>query len=433
MKKNKSSIKYFLSSILFPVILSGSSILFSASAFAADNIFLESYRSGASINQLNMFNVNKVISNILPQYEKEKPVDESGSVHNLIKLYKNNYKSKQRALYLEKGGYNHYYGLIHSHTSYSDGSQTPEDAYRYARDQAGLDFFAVTDHSNLFDNEFDWEKSEEWAKTKAIADSFNVNNKFVTLVGFEMSWYNGNGHMNTINTEWFVSANDPKYDLPTYYKLISSDKNSFSQWNHPGNYFGHFRDFSYYSPEADNAIKLIEVGNGSGDTKGNVEYFRSYDFYYRALDKGWHVAPSINQDNHMVNWGTANDARTVVLAPRLNRKEVIDAIMNRRVYATEDKNLKMIFRVNNNIMGSILNNPSELDFFIQVTDSDPYDTISRIDIISEKGKVVKSNTFNSTTAKWSFKIKADYKYYYVRVTESDGDMAFSAPIWTGKK
>jgi hypothetical protein len=39
------------------------------------------------------------------------------------------------------GGYNVYFGQFHSHTSVSDGKGTPSEAYQYARDTAGLDFF----------------------------------------------------------------------------------------------------------------------------------------------------------------------------------------------------------------------------------------------------------------------------------------------------
>ncbi len=40
-----------------------------------------------------------------------------------------------------------YFGLLHSHTSYSDGMGTPDDAYKYAK-KTGLDFFALTDHNH---------------------------------------------------------------------------------------------------------------------------------------------------------------------------------------------------------------------------------------------------------------------------------------------
>src|SRR5262245_14254422 len=43
---------------------------------------------------------------------------------------------------------NVYFGNLHSHTSYSDGSGTPEDAYRHARFEAHLDFLAITEHNH---------------------------------------------------------------------------------------------------------------------------------------------------------------------------------------------------------------------------------------------------------------------------------------------
>jgi len=41
-----------------------------------------------------------------------------------------------------------FFGNLHSHTSYSDGTGTPEEAYRHARDVARLDFLAITEHNH---------------------------------------------------------------------------------------------------------------------------------------------------------------------------------------------------------------------------------------------------------------------------------------------
>src|SRR5207247_1600845 len=41
-----------------------------------------------------------------------------------------------------------YFGNLHSHTSYSDGSGTPREAFRYARDTGKLDFLAITEHNH---------------------------------------------------------------------------------------------------------------------------------------------------------------------------------------------------------------------------------------------------------------------------------------------
>jgi len=40
-----------------------------------------------------------------------------------------------------------YFGLMHSHTSFSDGEGTPDEAYTMAK-EAGLNFFAITEHNH---------------------------------------------------------------------------------------------------------------------------------------------------------------------------------------------------------------------------------------------------------------------------------------------
>ncbi len=327
--------------------------------------------------------------------------------------------------------YNFYFGQLHSHTSNSDGQGTYSSAYTYARDTAKLDFFAITDHSNYFDNYTDWTKSQKWANMKNTADSFNKDGVFAAIAGFEMTWSDGTGHMNTFNTDWFESRLTSGMNLQTYYNKIAADTGSISQWNHPGTKFGDFNSFGSYSVATDKAIKLIEVGNGAG-VPGSSSYYSSYNYYTTALDKGWHVAPTNNQDNHSTNWGTSNDCRTVILATSLTRKNVFDAITNLRVYASEDKNLEISFSINNSIMGSTLLNPSNLNISITGYDSEISDTISKIELVSDGGVVSASKTFSSNNVSWNPQLTSKYKYYYVRITEKDGNIAVTAPIWTGK-
>ena len=145
------------------------------------------------------------------------------------------------------------------------------------------------------------------------------------------------------------------------------------------------------------AVKLIEVGNGEG-APGKYNYHPSYEYYTRALDQGWHVAPSNNQDNHHANWITANPCRTVVLAHSLTREEIYDAIRYLRVYATEDRDLLVSFQVNGAMMGTTLSLPESLEIEIQVTDPDPADPIreNRADCWL-KIPLPPSNTFDSAT------------------------------------
>lgn len=339
----------------------------------------------------------------------------------------------------ENENYTAYFGQLHSHTNLSDGAGSIDDAYSYASKVPGLDFQAVTDHSNWFDNDVDsnindGSKSEKWNTGKEAADKYTTDD-FVAIYGFEMTWSNGLGHINTFNTDGFQSRNQSEYKtsqaLENYYTTLKKATQSISQFNHPGTTFGDFNDFANYDPEIDNLINLVEVGNGEGAI-GSSGYFPSYQYYTRALDKGWHVAPSNNQDNHKGKWGNANTARTVLLADSLTRDNLYDAMRNRRSYATEDENLKINYTLNDEVMGTIMEEkPSSVKINVNVEDPDG-ENINTVKVIVNGGKELASKKVDASSADLTFDLPADYSYYYIRVDQEDKDIAVTAPVWIGE-
>lgn len=336
--------------------------------------------------------------------------------------------------------YNHYRGLLHSHTSASDGHGTYADAYYMARDKAYLDFFAITEHSNLLDNYTkcnlnDGQSSKSWNDLINTCNKFTSNDKFIALNGFEMTYkYNVSnpiGHINIFNSNGFVTANEPNMDLDSFYKLLAANDELIGQFNHPSEKFGTFNNFKY-SNEADKVISLIEVGNGYN--KEMYKNIHSHDMYQLALDKGWHLAPTCNQDNHIVDFGVANEFRTVILATNLNKDSLYDALENMRVYATQDKNVKIDYTINELPMGSNLKNTPNLKFYISVIDNDVSDKIKKIEIISNNYEIIKSKEFDSNLAKLEFTIKPqEDKFYYVKITQANNKISLTAPIWTKKR
>ena len=337
---------------------------------------------------------------------------------------------------------NLYFGQLHSHTNLSDGQGTIDEAYTYARDNANVDFVAVTDHSNWFDNDTaanmgDGSASSEWQLGLATADKYNKDGEFTAIYGYEMTWSGstgGYGHINTFNTPGFETRTNKNMNLKNYYETLKKYPESLSQLNHPGKTFGNFSDYAHYDAAIDEVVTLIEVGNGEGAIRSSG-YFPSYEEYTRALDKGWHVSPTNNQDNHKGKWGNANTARTVVEASDLTREAIYEAISERRTYATEDENLRISYTVNGSTMGSILDDTGALEFKINVEDIDSGDNIKKISIIGDGGKVVKSiDNINSTEKEWTFTLDNNVSsYYYVRVDQADQDIAVTAPIWVGER
>ena len=362
-----------------------------------------------------------------------------------------------------KTTYQLYFGQLHGHTQYSDGSGTLDSALSYIRslpDSANVQFVAFTDHSNYFDSKNapnveaalydtslvkDSDASHSWKTYKDTIAQFNKDNAgdMVAIGGFEMTWSGGPGHINTFNTPGIVSRNNSTLNNKTddagmkaYYALLSQTEgaNSISQFNHPGTTFGNFKDFSYWNPVIDSRMYMVEVGNGEGQI-GAGGYYPSYEQYIMALDKGWHLAPTNNQDNHQGKWGNANDARDVILTDNFTEEGIYDAIRALRMYATEDKNLELGYTVNGLMMGSSIKTvPGKLDIEVSVYDPDRTDTISKVEVVVNSGKVahvwddpaeLKNGTLSVTLA-------PEYSYYFIRVTQKDGDLAVTAPVWVGE-
>ena len=369
--------------------------------------------------------------------------------------------SKTWSFTIGEATFQRYFGQLHSHTQYSDGAGSLESALAYIKalpDSANVDFVAFTDHSNYFDKSgaanpegalYDMTKATEysqetWKAYKDAVAAFNTENagSMVAIAGFEMTWSGGPGHINTFNTPGIVSRNNTTLNnktkdagLQAYYKLLSQTEgvDSISQFNHPGTTFGNFIDFGYWDAVVDTRMYMVEVGNGEGQI-GAGGYYPSYEQYIMALDKGWHVAPTNNQDNHKGRWGNANDARDVILTDDFSESGIYAALRARRMYATEDKNLELDYTVNGNMMGSIIDVPEKLNFEISFNDPDRTDSIAKVELVVNSGKVAYTwdSAADLTKGSVSVELAPEYTYYFVRVTEADGDLAVTAPVWVGE-
>lgn len=314
--------------------------------------------------------------------------------------------------YANAQDYKIYFGDMHSHTSFSDGQSTPAAAFKYARLSRKADFLTITDHC--------WIDYTEWEETKAAADS-ETTDEFLAIRGFEMTttW----GHMNIFNTEWYF----PDADMQSFYSILSADKNCIAQWNHPTEYSREFHEFSHYSEELDDAINLLEIMN--------MKRYTRYDSsYVRALDKGWHLSPTIGFDMHGSEWITAYDARTAVIATGLTHDEFYAALRNCRTYATEDRNLHVLYTINGSLMGSVLRNPSKCNVQIQANDTDTLagDKIRLIQIFSCHGQIVASKVFDAYSVTWNTVLDLPDSgdlYYFVKITNGFEKTAVTAPVW----
>ena len=163
-----------------------------------------------------------------------------------------------------------YFGTLHSHTAESDGRGSIAEAYAMARDEAKLDFFAVTDHAEFWL----FNKEDTYRRQREAADRAQQPN-FVTLYGFEYShpFY---GHYTILNSPNVHHAFQD-FGIPDLYSWLKApeQREALVMFAHPG--FHDYRidsEFNHFAVDPE----LVErfVGVETIHWSEYLRYFRGY-------------------------------------------------------------------------------------------------------------------------------------------------------------
>lgn len=379
----------------------------------------------------------------------------------------------QSAAAIASWPYTVYYGSLHGQTNDSDGggnvatcnasqpAQTgqygPDAAFPYAKAR-GLDFFGNTDHNHYFDGSSGLgtipAATAKNRYTAGVATATNytaANPGFLAMYGMEWGVISGGGHLNIFNSDELYSWEyDPSNQLYGHRYIAKNDYASLytvmraagqvGQFNHPdttGQFIVNGTDFGY-TADGDEVMVLAEISNTSAFSNKEDESQQPGSGYESAfkkiLERGFHVAPATNQDNHCANWGASYTNRTAILVPNgtpLTRDSFVEALRARRVFATHDKNSQLVLSANGAIMGSRINNTGPLNLNIGFANT-AGKTVSLIEIW--QGVPGRNGTMTVLTnqATYSHTPTDGLHVYYARVTQDDGKVLWSAPIWVNQ-
>lgn len=232
-------------------------------------------------------------------------------------------------------------GTLHSHTGWSDGSGTPSQAFEFGHHRGGLDFMAITDHPEfwLFNEDRNWTSLKEDAQLK-------TSTEFVAIAGFEYSnpIY---GHYIVLGTDGICSAVrcasiDDFYDWlkrPENQEALVAFAHPQVQINNATRY--EFRKFEF-DPTLKSMLFGVEVIHWSGHDQFLFGFAGDKPYLDEAISNGWLPGSIGSQDNHSFNWGLPN-ARVGVLAPNLTHDNIMNALRQRRFYATSSRDLLLAF------------------------------------------------------------------------------------------
>lgn len=343
-----------------------------------------------------------------------------------------------------------FWGDLHCHSIFGDGIRAPEELQTFARDETFLDFFALTDHTEILSD-------GQWEYFKYVSNRFNEPGRFVSFNGGEWTSMSKEfgigkyGHHNFIypgNDGPVLRSNDLEEStldklfakVKKHGGIIIANHTASAGW---GSDWNHGYD--------DSIVRLVETYNGGSYemASGPGYIFKSQkikkpnegNYVVDGLKKGLKLGMIGNGDTHDGRPGdqlhslqktpgyseSLGPGLTGVWAEELTRESVFKALFNRRVYATTNNRTWLKFYINDHPMGSEISTSGNLNFKVVAASNI---NILNIELIKE-GEVVKQYRPNDTKALWDFQEKGSRtpSWYYVRLTLDKEHLACTSPIW----
>lgn len=340
-------------------------------------------------------------------------------------------------------GYNTYFGNLHSHTGYSDGVQTPNDAYDFARYTAPtpLDFLAVTEHNHTAAGG----SLATYHAGLNQAAAKNSDGNFVAIFGQEWGLA-ANGHVNIFESPAQFGWDSGQYDVfvgqtdyaSLYTAILANPPASYppiALWCHPAT--GDFNGMQVTN-DGKAVVHLMCLVNGPSTSTSTTESDignTGFDAaFHEALRRGYRVSPTADQDNHNATWGAATQSRTAVLANSKTKSAILGGMAERRTYASQDHNTVVDFTAEGHAMGEAFTAPQGVRVAVHVTDPDPGAAVAQIDLF----RGITGALTGATRVAWSsgsnhfeWRERGTFTpgteaHYYLRIR-----MADNANLWTG--
>ena len=328
---------------------------------------------------------------------------------------------------------------LHGHSNLSDGTGTPEDYFTYARDVAGLDVVALTDHDHWGLRALS-QHPELWAGIRRQTERFHQPGRFVTLLGYEWtSWLHGHRHVLYFEDSGEVlSSVDPAYETPTQLWDALRGRPALTFAHHSAG--GPIATNWDYPPdpllEPVTEIASVHGSSEAADTPGGIYSPVPGNFVRDVLDRGYRLGLVGSGDGHDGHPGLAHLASptgglAAILAEEATREAVLEAIRARRVYATNGPRIYLAVELDGRSMGSAiafeaLGGRATLSARVVAPEG-----LEAIDLV-RSGEVIEVFACGGgLTCEMSRQLSGlePGGYLYLRARQADGGAAWSSPFF----
>ncbi|MBI3679979.1 MAG: hypothetical protein HY235_06230 [Acidobacteria bacterium] len=326
-------------------------------------------------------------------------------------------------------------GDMHRHTDISfdgdiDGSVW--DFYRYTMDAAGFEYSALTDHNAGDDFEYFW-----WIEQKS-ADLFHYPQRFTPLYAYERSLRFPNGHRNVVWSRRGVRTlvrtpeeEAGKQGAARLYEYLRKT-GGLAMSHTSGTLMG--TDWRDNNKELEPLVEIYQGDRMSYEYEGGPRASKAADefskpggyqpegYVWNAWAKGYKLGVQASSDH-----ASTHISYAVLLAEDRSREAILEAIRARHAYAATD-NILLDVRSGEHIQGDIFPSKTRPRIQIRIAGTTPIDVVEVIKnnqfvFKSQPGKNAVKLAYEDTAA------TAGESYYYVRLIQKDGQIAWSSPMW----
>jgi hypothetical protein len=343
------------------------------------------------------------------------------------------------------------WGDLHGHSNYSDGTGTPEDYFLYARDVAGLDVAALTDHDHWGMHFLD-AAPELWEDIRETTKRFHDPGRFVTLLGYEWtSWLHGHRHVLYFADQGdILSSLDPDHQTPAQLWRSLDGKPALTFAHHSAG--GPISVNWYYPPDPklEPITEIVSVHGSSEalDSPGSIYNPVPGNFVRDAINHGYRfgfIGSGDSHDGHPGLVQLASPSRqgglAAIIADECTRQGVLEALRTRHTYATNGPRIFLHLQIDGHPMGSQLprpqtdkpatsegeQTPASQQLAYEVVGTTP---IERVDFVrSDRIASVAGEDRSQISGTRTIPRLQPGEYVYLRVVQKDGGAAWSSPIY----
>ncbi len=359
-----------------------------------------------------------------------------------------------------------YWGLLHGESDRYDSTESIESCLRHFRDDQALNFAGSSSFESAEET-----PNDVWRLVSQNINDFNEDDRFTTFLGFQWIGEPKSEGLRLIifnkDSKPVLRKKDTKYSsLKKIYKAFTPKEILSIPCFTMGKGFEY--DFKDFDP---NFERVVEIYNAWGSSETTSKEGNPLPIAMDGKSKGGSteapegaiqkalarnlrfgfVAGGLDDRGAYSNFFESQQVQyapgfTAIIAKEHNRAALLEALYQRSCYATTGARIIVTLNIAGVPMGGESNTGDKPGFAVNrhITSTVAgTDNLAKVEVV-RNGQVV-----HTITPKNSYHIDIEYDdltplnkatinakdgkppfvYYYIRVTQADGHMAWSSPIW----